>query len=217
LGALRAAYDRLAPVYAAANAAVPPEIIRATRWFSARLRAGALILDLGCGPGRDMAWMESHGGRVVGVDLSRQMLRLARRSVRGGLAQMDAAHLGFADGAFDGVWCDAVLLHFARAQVPALLAEIHRVLEPEGLLFVSVQEGQGEGWEASRYDPAVSRFLARYRLNEMAALLRAAGFTICMSNVDRSTSFPWLHFMAVAAHNDTDDRCADGSGEAESE
>jgi ubiquinone/menaquinone biosynthesis C-methylase UbiE len=144
---MRRAYDCVAETYAAMNAAMPPEIIRATRWFSGRLRAGALILDLGCGPGRDMSWMEGHQRQVVGVDLSRQMLRIAHRHVRGGLAQMDALALGFADHSFDGVWCDAVLLHFPRAVVPAVLAEIRRVLEPDGLLFVSVQQGQGEGWE----------------------------------------------------------------------
>ena len=212
--AMRLAYDRVADTYAATNAAMPPEIIRATRWFSGRLRAGALILDLGCGPGRDMAWLESHERQVVGVDLSRRMLRIARRQVRGGLAQMDALSLGFADHSFDGVWCDAVLLHFPRAVVPAVLAEIRRVLEPDGLLFVSVQQGQGEGWEPSRYDPAAARYMVRYRMDEMTALLRAAGFTICTVNMDRAAAYPWLHFLAVGVGDESegDDACEPDDG-----
>ena len=46
--------------------------------------------------------------------------------------------LPFADGAFDGLWSSASLLHLAREDVPATLEEFGRVLVPDGALFVSV-------------------------------------------------------------------------------
>jgi hypothetical protein len=46
--------------------------------------------------------------------------------------------------------------------------------------------------------------MVRYRLDEMTALLRAAGFTICTVNVDRAAAYPWLHFLAVAAGEESE-------------
>jgi SAM-dependent methyltransferase len=77
---MRAAYDRIAPDYAAANRALQPELLaRYGPGFVAAARAAAAaaaaprprVIEVGCGPGRDMAWLEVQGLEVVGVGLGR--------------------------------------------------------------------------------------------------------------------------------------------------
>ncbi len=65
-----------------------------------RWSAGDRILDLACGPGRHAAALERLGGRVVGFDLSRAMLRRARERTRVGLVRGDMRALPFRDGSF---------------------------------------------------------------------------------------------------------------------
>ena len=192
---IRAAYDRIAADYAALNAAMPRESMDAGTRLLGLAGAGAQLLDAGCGAGRDMAWLEAQGAQMIGVDLSRGMLAQARQITRGPLAQMDLRRLAFRDGRFDGVWCAASLLHLPKAEAPAALREVHRVLRPEGLLHLSIQEGEGERWESNPYG-TVERLFARYSAEAAATLLDDAGFTVLDLVVNDAGSRRWLTFLA---------------------
>ncbi len=192
---IRAAYDRIAADYAALNAAMPRESVEAGTRLLRLVDGGAHILDAGCGAWRDMAWLEAQGARVVGVDLSRGMLAQARRITRGPLAQMDLRRLAFQDGCFGGVWCAASLLHLPKAEAPNALREFRRVLRPEGLLHLSIQEGEGEQWESNPYG-TVERLFARYSAEAAAALLHDAGFEVLDLVVNDAGTRCWLSFLA---------------------
>lgn len=191
------AYDHIAPDYAIRNATMPPAVIDIGRRFLAMIAPQARVLDVGCGCGRDMAWMEAQGARVTGIDLSRGMLEQARPHVHGLLQHMNMCRLEFADHSFDGVWCNASLLHVPKEDAPRALAEMHRVLVPDGGLMVTLQEGDGEVWEAAPYE-AVARLFARYSEADAAALLNAAGFVVQEQGSDNAGSRHWLHFLATA-------------------
>jgi ubiquinone/menaquinone biosynthesis C-methylase UbiE len=192
---MQTVYDRIAEEFADVNANMPPELIIAAEQFLSTIKPGALILDLGCGAGRDMAWFESQGATVVGSDLSAGMLAQARLRAQGGLAQTDMRRLPFRTGCFQGVWCCGAFLHLSKADAPHALAEMHRVLVPGGTLFLSVQEGMGEGWErTTRYGEPVERFLARYRAEETTALLVDGGFAIRDHTAESAGSRHWLNF-----------------------
>jgi demethylmenaquinone methyltransferase/2-methoxy-6-polyprenyl-1,4-benzoquinol methylase len=100
----------------------------------ASLPDGAMVLDLACGTGDfSQIVLESlPGARVVAVDLTEQMLRVARR--RGGVRVVcgNAVALPFADGLFDGVFVGYGLRNFP--DLTAALAEIHRVTRMGGLM-----------------------------------------------------------------------------------
>src|SRR5258708_20970498 len=120
-----------------------------------------LIADVGCGHGRDTAWLEQAATRVIGLDLSFQMLKQARRITRGRLAQMNMKALGLRVSCVDGIWCCAALLHLPKAQAPLALAEFRRLLRPGGMLILSVQQGVFEGPRFSERD-GVTRYFSDY-------------------------------------------------------
>lgn len=112
-------YDTIALEYQKISAAVP---LREAEWHSLRVRLGDLtglsVLDLACGDGMGTRLFSQWGAaRVVGVDISAQMIALARQ--REGTEHIeyrvaDAATLG-AVGEFDRV-CAAYLLHYAESR-----------------------------------------------------------------------------------------------------
>jgi ubiquinone/menaquinone biosynthesis C-methylase UbiE len=196
---MQTAYDQIAEEFADVTADMPPELILAAEQFLGITQPGALILDLGCGAGRDMAWFEGQGAAIVGSDLSARMLTQARLRALGGLVQADMRRLPFQTACFQGVWCCATLLHLPKTDAPRALAEIHRILSPEGALFLAVQEGMGEGWERTTYySEPIERFFARYRAEEMTALLVEGGFALRDHTANSAGARHWLNFVATA-------------------
>jgi SAM-dependent methyltransferase len=157
--------------------------------FAAQLPAGALVADVGCGPGNDTVRLRGLGLRAHGFDLSQAML--TARDVPGQV-RADLRALPLPDGALDGLWCIAVLLHVPRELVPGALAEFRRVLRPGGRAVIAVAEGDGEDWE--RY-PFLAGMPQRYFVYHSRAaftdLLKAAGFEILWTACAR-THRDWL-------------------------
>ena len=113
--------------------------------FAGRLGPGARVLDVGCGPGRDAAWLAEQGYDAGGVDLSIRMLRQGQaRGVTAPLIQADMRHLPFRRGSFQGLWACASLLHLPKEQAGDALLELgvvdEIVPEPEGGAHRGYQE-----------------------------------------------------------------------------
>ncbi|MGE0724426.1 MAG: methyltransferase domain-containing protein [Alphaproteobacteria bacterium] len=108
------------------------------------------VLDVGAGiggPARHLA--ARHGCRVTGVDLTdafvvvaRHLTERMRLAERVSFETADATRLPFADGSFDLVWCQHVVMNIADR--PALYREMHRVLRPGGRVATyDVVTGEG--------------------------------------------------------------------------
>lgn len=105
------------------------------------LAPGHRVVDIGCGPGTDLAALAARvgDGRVTGVDADRGMVDRARRRMAGypnvAVCRGDAHALPLAGGSVDRARFDRVIQHLAD---PAqAVAEAARVLRPGGLLVVS--------------------------------------------------------------------------------
>lgn len=155
------------------------------------------LVDVGCGTGRDMAWFESKGITVTGIDLSMGMLEYARENVLGDLVSMNMRNLGFCDAYFDGVWCCASLLHLPKTEAAYALQEMHRILKPGGMLILSIQEGNSENWEGG-FVPDVKRFFARYQADEMRNILSRKRFPILKEDSAQTVDRKWLSFVCKA-------------------
>ncbi|HEX2702132.1 MAG TPA: class I SAM-dependent methyltransferase [Solirubrobacteraceae bacterium] len=82
--------------------------------------------------------MDEHGAQVTGCDVAKEALRRARERHPGIEFVQNGEELPFDVGSFDAVWAGEVLEHVQ--DVLGLLAEVHRVLRPEGQLIVSTPD-----------------------------------------------------------------------------
>jgi ubiquinone/menaquinone biosynthesis C-methylase UbiE len=189
-------YDRIAADYAERTWNL--RVKRALISFARYLIPGGLALDLGCGPGRDIALLRQQGVKAVGADLSTGMLHEAHHRVGGPLLCADMCALPIASESFDGVWMCASLLHLPRKDVPRGLAEVRRILRAKGVLYVSVQQGTGEKWSETHG----TRLFTYYQADELAALVRPAGFAIqedWVNQDDRRKQIQWISLIALAS------------------
>jgi len=118
--------------------------------------------------------------RVIGLDLSIGQLRTSELPA---VVQADMRNLPLRTGSVDAVWCHAALLHLPRAAVPGVLDEFARALRPGGELYLSIAEGDGEGFEvASNYGSQRLRWFTYHREPELTTLLADAGFTVYLTS-----------------------------------
>jgi SAM-dependent methyltransferase len=132
------------------------------------LPPGAAILEMGCGDGREAARMLERGFDAHPSDGTPAMARLASERLGRDVPVMEFADLDAVE-AFDGVWCQASLLHLTEAELPGVLARIHRALTPGGWHWASFKDGAGGG----RDD--VGRFFSYIPVERLEAAYRAAG------------------------------------------
>lgn len=193
---VEAAYDQIADRYAALTSVIPVRIVEFGERFLSHLPPTARVLDIGCGPGYHMAWMEAQGFRATGIDLSNEMLIQARLRVQGELIHQDMCQMTFPPASFEGIWCCSSFFHLPKTQATAALNQIQRILVPEGILYLSLLEGQDESWEEESRFAGVERFFARYTSEEFEALLREAHFSLVERSRDVADStHTWLNFL----------------------
>lgn len=198
-----ATYDRIAGRYAERNVDRTGLADRYARFADAIVGQAPperfRVLDAGCGPGHDSKWFHARGFQVIGVDLSTGMLAEARRRAPGvDFRQADLRRLDFPDAYFDGIWCCASLLHVPRADVPAVLANLRRMLG-HGYLYLQIKLGQGEEVEEAAYGPGNARFYTYFSRPEVELYLERAGFEVRQvweNSITSELTHPFVSFLA---------------------
>jgi SAM-dependent methyltransferase len=110
------------------------------------------ILDLGCGPGRDLARLAALGHEAVGLDGSAHFVAMARRHSGCEVWQQEFLALDLPQARFDGVFANAALFHVPGQELPRVLGQLNAALRPRGVLFSSNPRGDNEeGWSGARY------------------------------------------------------------------
>jgi SAM-dependent methyltransferase len=104
--------------------------------FLRQFAADKDVLDSGCGTGYGTAYLAEVAKSIVGVDLSKEALRWAKKRYPTiNYMQMDVQHLEFADGSFDLIVSSENFEHLTDQKTHA--AELARVIRPDGLCFVA--------------------------------------------------------------------------------
>lgn len=109
------------------------------RQFTAAVKPGGTVLDVGCNSGRDSRQLLDLGYRVTGLDVSEQALRLYREECpEARTIKMSLLDLADLREQFDGIWFSYVLVHIPFKLVPNALAALESVLHPEGSMMMMV-------------------------------------------------------------------------------
>jgi SAM-dependent methyltransferase len=109
-----------------------------TMWVYDNIPSGSAVLDLGCGAGM-LALLKRKGINLVGVDLSTECARAARRNGYDAGVSAILARLPFPDHSFDYVVSLDVLGHIAFEEKDSVIAEIRRVLRPGGVTLHGIE------------------------------------------------------------------------------
>jgi SAM-dependent methyltransferase len=129
------------------------------------------ILDLGCGPGRDLKALSALGHVAVGLEGAPRFAAMARAHSGCEVLEQDFLRLDLPRARFDGVFANAALFHVPSQELPRVLRELRAALKPRGVLFSSNPRGDNEeGWNRGRYG-------AYHDLDSWRRYLTQAGFT----------------------------------------
>jgi SAM-dependent methyltransferase len=102
------------------------------------------ILDLGCGPGRDLHYFRSLGHDAMGLDGSIEFVTMARRFSECEVLHQNFLTMNLPANRFDGVFANASLFHVPSQELPRVLAELAETLKPRGILFCSNPRGNND-------------------------------------------------------------------------
>lgn len=140
-----------------------------------------VLLDFGCGPGRDLITFSRLGHRAIGLDGARAFAEMAREKSGCEVWHQDFLTLDLPAQSFDGVFANASLQHVPTQVLPQVLARLHDSLKPRGVLFASIPHGADEeGWNGARYScyhqPDSWRgFMTRAEFEEVTHFYRPTG------------------------------------------
>jgi SAM-dependent methyltransferase len=195
------AYDAFAADYRAGTQGVPVPVATAVSRLAAVLPAGARVLEIGSGPGRDAQALEEAGLSVRRTDVTPGFVDLLRRA--GHDADVvdpltdDLSDPAAPGTAYDAVWAGACLLHVDRDDLGTVLTRLGEATRSGGLLYASLKEGDGESWSVHG-NVAAPRFFTYWREEPLREVLTAAGWSVeHIGHGDGLRGERWLEVLAT--------------------
>ena len=165
----RAAYDRDAAAFARDwhEQPAPVDLHEIVERFFIK---GGMTADIGCGSGREVAWLNANGFPSKGFDASEGLLVEAR--VR--YPQFEFVHAelpdlrGIAANTYDNVLCETVIMHLDRAQIAPSVRRMLEIAKPGGIFYLSWRVTSGEN-QRDKHDRLYAAFEAPLVLAELVA------------------------------------------------
>lgn len=110
----------------------------------------SLILDFGCGSGRDTKYFLSKGYRVDAIDGSEKLVEAASN-----YTGIEVRHMLFQEldevSKYDGIWACSSILHLSKEELAGVFGRMSVALKSEGIVYTSFKYGEFEGWRNGRY------------------------------------------------------------------
>lgn len=139
------------------------------------------ILDLGCGPGRDLATFLRLGHAPVGLEGAPAFVAMARAATGCEVWHQDFLELDLPHERFEGVFANAVLFHVPTQELGRVLRDLRRTLVAGGVLFCSnprgpdIERQQGDRYGAFLTLETWSRFVTAAGFEQLEHYYRPAG------------------------------------------
>lgn len=179
---IRASYDTVADLYAEAfvdELTRKPFDRELLDRYAELVRGRGTVWDTGCGPGHVGRYLHERGISVSGLDLSAEMVAIARRlNPEMTFTQGTMLALPVAGGALAGIVSFYAIIHLTREEASQALREFYRALQPGGYLLLAFHGGEGEVHAENWFDRGVSVTATLFGGEEMAGYARTAGFGV---------------------------------------
>jgi SAM-dependent methyltransferase len=155
------------------------------------------ILDLGCGPGRDLVAFQELGHSVTGLDATPAFVEMAKAAANCPVLEQSFLSLDLPANHFDGIFANASLIHVPTNEMLRVLKDLHEALVDRGTLVMSMMRGNYEGFSDR---PTGSRYVAGWEYETLTPHLLTAGFQI-LNHYYRPPGMPieqqsWLVIVA---------------------
>lgn len=137
--------------------------------FIIYLPEGALILDAGCGSGRDSLAFQKYGFAVEAFDASETLVQKARE-LTGIDVQLKQFHEVNEINRFDGIWTCASLLHLPRTELESSMRLLSNALKPNGVWYLSFKYGTTEREIDGRHFTDIDESLLQKLVNSVGDL-----------------------------------------------
>lgn len=140
---------------------------------------GKNVLDAGCGNGRDCKYINQKGFKVKGIDLSKEMLVIAKKMApKVDFEVMDITNITYSDNSYDGIISNCSFFHIPVEELPKTLNSFSKILKPNGKLLLILQEGLGEAMIEEPFRKGVYIYINYFSVKQISELLLKHGFEI---------------------------------------
>ncbi len=118
--------------------------------FLGALNDGAVILDFGCGGGRDSKYFLQQGYRVTALDGSTELCRITEEKTGIPVIHMDFNDFDERDK-YDGIWACSSILHLPKQELKKVLIHMEKALHDDGIIYTSFKYGDFSGVRNERF------------------------------------------------------------------
>ena len=118
--------------------------------FLSYLPSNAVILDFGCGSGRDTKFFLNRGYRVDAIDGSEKLCKIASKYTGIKIKQQLFSELNVQE-VYDGIWACSSILHLSKSELKDVFEKMLRALKSDGWIYTSFKLGTFEGMRRERY------------------------------------------------------------------
>jgi SAM-dependent methyltransferase len=147
--------------------------------FAEEVREKGIVADLGCGPGQIAKYLHDAGANVVGIDLSPEMIRVARSLTPGVEFKVsDMTSLDFGDASLAGAVSFYSIVHFEPSQLEHVFSECARAIQPGGLFLVAFHIGDDVKHVDDLWGVNVSLDFRFHDPSYVKSALTTSGFTV---------------------------------------
>ena len=169
--------------------------------FVSLLPKKAVVLDAGSGSGRDTNALSQKGITAMGIDLSSELVKLAKKMYPAlEFLEGNFLKLPFTARKFDGIWANASLIHLeSEKDVKKALKEFNRVLKVGGIIDIIVKANlDNQKFEIVKDKISnVGRFFQYFTKDELSNLVKKAGFSIIKLYQQRDKNSAQKYFQSV--------------------
>ena len=136
------------------------------------------VLDVGCAMGSFTKYVADKGYKIDGIDFSPKMIEIANKKVKNAdFYVMNMLDITLSEK-YNGIMAINSLIHIEKSKMIKVIEEFKKVLEADGIIFIILQEGDGEKYIKEPLNADILEFVNFYQIDEIMRLFEKCNLEI---------------------------------------